>query len=107
MRMNNFCVISKATFGDYGLHDIQTNSSWTENPYEDYAVVPDNMVLDILETKGFCDIKLNADGTEVVSFTPREIPKIPDPVQEPTVEDDLIAMAVDHEYRLTLLELGV
>jgi len=26
---------------------------------------------------------------------------------EPTATDDLMALAVDHEYRLTLLELGV
>lgn len=25
----------------------------------------------------------------------------------PSIEDDLMSMAVDHEYRLTLLELGV
>lgn len=32
----------------------------------------------------------------------------PEPQPEPpTTEDDLLSMAVDHEYRLTLLELGV
>lgn len=30
----------------------------------------------------------------------------PEP-EEPTAEEDLQAMAVDHEYRLTLLELGL
>ncbi len=29
------------------------------------------------------------------------------PAPEPTAEDDLAAMTLDHEYRLTLLELGV
>lgn len=29
------------------------------------------------------------------------------PVPEPTTEDDLLSMAIDHEYRLVLLELGV
>ena len=29
------------------------------------------------------------------------------PTQAPTAEDDAAAMLVDHEYRLTLLELGV
>lgn len=28
-------------------------------------------------------------------------------VQEPTVEDDLMAMSIDHEYRLSLLEMGL
>lgn len=32
----------------------------------------------------------------------------PKPVEaEPTAEEDLLAMAVDHEYRITLLELGI
>ena len=32
---------------------------------------------------------------------------VPEPEPEPTTEEDLMSMAVDHEYRLTLLELGV
>ena len=31
----------------------------------------------------------------------------PEPEPEPSTEDDMMSMAVDHEYRLTLLELGV
>ena len=91
-RVNPFCVISKNTFGEYAVRDIQTNSSWVANPYEDYAVVPDDMVLDIMETRGFCDIVLNEDGTEVVSFTAREIPVIPVAEAEPTTEDILNAL---------------
>ena len=87
-RVNPFCVISKATYGEYAVRDIQTNSAWSENPYgEDYAVVPDDMVADILETKGFCDIVLNEDETEVVEFTAREIPSIPEAPHEPTLEE--------------------
>ena len=86
-RVNPFCVISKDTFGEYAVHDIQTNSSWSANPYEDYAVVPDDMVLAIQETKGFCDIKLTKDKTTVASFTAREIPEIPTPEPEPTPEE--------------------
>ena len=81
-RENPFCVISKNTFGEYAVRDIQTNSAWSANPYEDYAVVPDDMVLAIMETRGFCDIALNEDGTEVVEFTPLEIPDIPVPEPE-------------------------
>lgn len=93
-RVNPFCVISKNTFGEYAVRDIQTNSAWGENPYEDYAVVPDYMVLDIMETRGFCDIVLNEDGTEVVEFTAREIPEIPkeEVSTEPTTEDILNAL---------------
>ncbi|MBR6538112.1 MAG: hypothetical protein IKT67_13025 [Lachnospiraceae bacterium] len=98
-RVNPFCVISKATFGEYAVRDIQTNSAWSENPYEDYAVVPDDMVLAIQETRGFCDIELNEDGTEVVEFTAREIPEIPEiPSEEPTEESsvwDDMALAIE------------
>ena len=89
---NPFCVISKETFGDYAVHDIQTNSAWTSNPYgDDYAVVPDDMVTDIMETCGFCDIELNEDGTEIVSFSAREIPEIAEPEAEPTQLDRIEA----------------
>lgn len=77
IRLNPFCVISKNTFGDYSVHDIQTNNMWSKNPYgEEYAVVPDEMVLDIIDTHGFCDVVFNEDGTEIISFTAREIPEI-------------------------------
>ena len=32
---------------------------------------------------------------------------VPAPEPEPSVESDLLDIAVDHEFRLTLLELGV
>lgn len=31
----------------------------------------------------------------------------PDPEAEPSAQDDTDAMLIDHEYRLTLLELGI
>ena len=59
-RVNPFCVISKNTYNEHSLRDIQTNSAWEINPYGDkYAVVPDDMVQDIIKTKGYCDIELN------------------------------------------------
>ena len=93
-RANPFCVISKATFGEYAVRDIQTNSGWSENPYSNYAVVPDDMVTEIMETRGFCDIVLTADGTEVVEFTEREIPEIKTETvtAEPTANDIINAM---------------
>lgn len=91
-RKNHFCVIGK-TANENGWHDLQTNSAWSSNPYGDeYAVVPDDMVESIMETFGYCDLELNEDGTEVVSFTATEIPDIPSPEPEPTDElttDDL------------------
>ena len=92
-REDFFCVISIETFGEYAVRDIQTNSSWNTNPYENYAVVPDEMVNEIMETRGFCDITLNEEGTEVVSFVGREIPEIPEPEREMT-EDELQWQAI-------------
>ena len=94
-RVNPFCVISKSAVEvedingkKHDLHMIETNSSWGSNPYgEDYAVVPDDMVTAIMETRGFCDIELDEDGTEVVEFTAREIPEIPTEEPGPTLEE--------------------
>ena len=90
-RKNNFCVIGKKAL-ENGWRDLQTNQAWSKNPYgEDYAVVPDDMVADIMATRGFCNIELNEDGTEVVSFTALDIPDIPEPEPQPTEEQLKIA----------------
>ena len=98
-RKNAFCVISIQTFGEYGVHDIQTNSAWRENPYEDYAVVPSEMVEAIMETRGFCDIFLNDKGTEVVSFTAKEIPDIPEPEPDVPTDEGEIWEELDKAYQ--------
>lgn len=102
-RKNPFCVISKEVYlvtdindKEHKFHMIETNSSWGSNPYgEEYAVVPDDMVTEIMETHGFCDIVLNEDGTEVVSFTAREIPEIPVPEPEPTQEERIATLEAE------------
>lgn len=87
-RKNPFCVISLAV-NEYGQHNIQTSSAWAVNPYpETHIPVADELVEDIRKTKGFCDITLNEEGTEVVSFTAREIPEIPEDEPEPTPTGD-------------------
>lgn len=117
-RKNPFCVISKATFGDYEVHDIQTNTAWSKNPYsEKYAVVPDDMVESIMATCGYCDLVLNDDGTEVVSFAALEIPEIPEPEAEPTPEERITFLETqmnemtDYQaemlYELSLMQLGI
>lgn len=106
-RVNPFCVISKETFGEYAVHDIQTNSAWSENPYSDYAIVPDEMVPDIMATNGFCDIVLNEDGTEVVEFSAREIPEIPQEEPQPSDIDILYEIEAEQEFRICCLEMGL
>lgn len=41
------------------------------------------------------------------TFEEAPLPITPEPTPEPTEEEDIAAMTVDHEYRLTLLELGL
>lgn len=107
-RQNPFTVIAKTTYGDYAVRDIQSNSSWSKNPYgEDYAIVPDEMVQAIMATHGFVDIELNEDGTEVVSFTAREIPEIPEVEPEPTLQEklDQTNANIDYLAMMTGIEL--
>jgi len=70
-------IISVNTFGKNNVRDIQSNSCWSECALEGYVVIPDEMVDAVLATKGYCDIVLNSDGTELVSFTARAIPPAP------------------------------
>ncbi len=104
-RQNPLCVISIATFGEYEVHSIQTNSGWSENPYDEgYAIVPDDMVQVIMATQGFCDIVLNDDNTEVVSFTAREIPVIEEP-ETPVSETEQLRADIDYIAVMTGVEL--
>ena len=70
-------------------------------------VAADDMVADILETKGFCDIELNEEGTEVVWFTAREIPEIPTEEEPPSDIDILYEIEADQELRICCLEMGL
>lgn len=99
-RKNNFCVISKEA-NENGWHDVQTNSAWSVNPYgESFAIVPDELVPDILETCGYCDLELNEDGTKVTSFTATTIPALPEPTPEPT-QLDIIEAQVTYTAVMT------
>ena len=93
----NFCIIAKSAT-DNGFRTILTNSGWVENPQPDeYAIVPKEMVEEILKTEGFCDIKLNRKGTEVVSFTAREIPVYEPPkVELPISETEQLRADIDY-----------
>lgn len=50
-------------------------------------------------------LTIESDGSEVLDTIEIEDPVEVEPV--PTEEEDTAAMLVDHEYRLTLLELGI
>ena len=88
---------------DNGAHNNQTINGVILVPYG-WAVIPDDMT--IPDTFPFVDIEV--DGQTVVSMMAGTVPE-PEPEQttEPSEEDDTVAMLVDHEYRLTLLEHGL
>ena len=88
-----------------GAHRNQTPSRISKIP-EGWAVVPSNM-----ETPSFPfgDITVeDVDGIPTVTtWIPGVLPE-PAPVEdESSPQDDTDAMLIDHEYRLTLLELGL
>ena len=75
----------------------QTKRSTSEKP------PPERQVWACL---GWCDLTI--EGGKLTGITPGAIPEPePAPEPEPTAQEDNDAMLVDHEYRLTLMELGV
>lgn len=89
-----------------GAHRNQTIDIPTAIP-TGWALIPDDM-----ETENFPFGEATAEEVNgvmtVTNWTPGTIPEPePEPTHEPTAQDDTDAMMVDHEYRLTILELGV
>lgn len=86
------------------------------------AVDVSDEVEEVAESEPMVEPELDTEGTgepvalylRVVSYAGNQealeayLATLPEPVEpEPTEEDDTAAMLVDHEYRLTLLELGL
>lgn len=69
--------------------------------YESYAVAG-MLVVDILPDNDITDYKY-IDGSYV--YDPLPVPEPPEP--KPSAEAEALEMVVDHECRITLLELGV
>lgn len=82
------------------------------NPFHGSIALTDEQAATLIQYNGFVSIERSGD---TVTVTPNveaweawkaSLPAAePDP--RPTAEEDRDAMLVDHEYRLTLLELGV
>lgn len=85
---------------DNGAHRNQTGA--LSIIPDGWAVIPDTVA--VPDTFPFVDIEVE-DGV-VVSMTAREVPEVEEEYV-PTARDDADAMLVDHEYRITLLELGI
>lgn len=92
---------------DNGSHNNQTASFPPGyKPRRGWAVIPSGVV-----TPGFPfgDIEVEEiDGIMTVTkWTEVELPE-PEPVPDvPTEEDDINSMLVDHELRLSMLEMGL
>lgn len=73
---------------------------------EGWAIVPEELEQEAILYLPF--IQLTVERGVITGVAQGAIPA-PDlvPAPEPTEEDDLMAMTIDHEYRITLLELGV
>ena len=62
--------------------------------------------MEIPDTFPFVGIEV--EGQVVTVMTPSVVPEPePMPETEPSAEEDLMGMAVDHELRLTMLEMGI
>ena len=69
-----------------------------------WAVIPDGMSI----PASFPFVDIAVENGVVKSITGGKVPETePEPQTEHTAQDDVDAMLVDHEYRLTLIELGV
>lgn len=85
-----------------GAHAYQTISVDIPAP-DGYALVPDDMA--IPDTIPYVDIDVR-DGV-VTKMTAGAVPNIPETPAEPPAAEDTMSMLVDHEYRITMMELGV
>lgn len=91
---------------------IPENMKTPNFPYGDIEVKDENILgIELVDGKEVEKVigtrkvvtKWTAKNIEIIPF-----PELEDPTTETsTVQDDIDAMLVDHEYRLTLIELGV
>ena len=96
-------TIIEKTAGPDGAHRLQSQSHRTHNWMGDgWLEVPARIEPDVWACGGYCE--LNVENGALTGIIPGGKPA---PVPSPTEEEDTGAMLVDHEYRLTLLELGV
>lgn len=86
-----------------GAHNNQTYHG--ELP-DGWALIPEDMEL---ENFPFGDVTAEEIGgvMTVTGWAAGIVPEAEEAEVEPSEEDDTASMLVDHEYRLTLLELGL
>lgn len=98
------------------INSIKQNNNYG-NPMGQYfknsIQLPDELLNDYLETKGFCDFEIQDNIIIKIIVNQNALddynnshPEVEIEI-EPTAEQDINAMLVDQEYRITLLELGM
>lgn len=87
-----------------GLHPVQKQSGRTKNWMgPGWVEVPEQLAARVFACGGYCELVF--EGGKLVDIVPTQRP--PEPTPAPTHEEDIDALLVDHEYRLTLVELGI
>ena len=107
-----------------GSHNDHRANHITAVP-DGWAMIPDALTVpdtfpfvdieaaELTYTEDVCDESENVIKEEaytmmtVISMTEGKLPEANENETEPTETEDTAAMLVDHEYRLTLLELGL
>lgn len=107
-------IIKLEPFGNGGRPALQ---SWGGKvPPEGYALCPDNFVGIFYSTSPAGFVNISVENGTVVNMETNQtaldayvaaLPEVTETEVEPTEEEDTASMLVDHEYRLTLLELGL
>jgi hypothetical protein len=83
-------LIIKILAEENGQHMFESQSHRTKCWIDGFLPVPSEFEDVVFGCQGFCNIKLNKDGTEIVGITALDIPEIVD--AEPTTEELLNAM---------------
>ena len=96
-------LIIKIESNDNGQHLFQSQSHRTSCWLDGYIAVPEDLKKTVFECKGYCELII--EDNVLTNIIPRT-DLMPVKTVKPTAQDDMDAMMVDHEYRLTLLELG-
>lgn len=96
------------------INSIKQNNNYG-NPmgqyFKDSIQLPDELLNNYLETKGFCDFEIQDNIIIKIIINQNDLDDYnnnhPETKPEPSAEQDINAMLVDQEYRITLLELGM
>lgn len=80
---------------------------------EGMVALPESLLTEYISTMGFAYLTVDEGTVTAVAINQEaydayiaDHPVTPDD-PEPTAEEDLMSMTVDHEYRITMLELGI